>query len=379
MPIAKRYSLYKLPAALTVWGSVVFANSHAGELSLPAMQQTQTQLKQLDNKIALLQKTLTSAKDRRGALNKELSLTEKQIGEGIRQLHLTQQDIKSNEQKIVKLQNKVDELTKQLGTQQALLAHHVQARYQMGEYQPLKWIINQEDPHKINRILTYYQYIIKSRQQLISHIDLTQQALNESKTTLHDQLLEKQQLNSQLTQHQHQLEQNKKYHTALIRSLDNEIETNESQLEEAQKNKHNLTRILKQLAQQSTIATQRSFLTMRRKLPLPIATHHRNAQKMNNGVTFFADEGTEVTAVYPGKIVFSDWLKGYGLLLIIDHGNGFMTLYAHNQSLLKRKGEYVEQNERIANVGHTGGIKQNGLYFEVRQRGKAISPLEWLA
>jgi septal ring factor EnvC (AmiA/AmiB activator) len=118
---------------------------------------------------------------------------------------------------------------------------------------------------------------------------------------------------------------------------------------------------------------------MRKKLPPPIQGHRRSVEKMNQGVTFFADEGAEVTAVYPGKVVFSDWLRGYGLLLIVDHGNGFMTLYAHNQSLFKNKGQWVSQNEHIANVGHSGGIKQNGLYFEIRLQGKAISPLGWIA
>lgn len=108
-------------------------------------------------------------------------------------------------------------------------------------------------------------------------------------------------------------------------------------------------------------------------------TQGRSFRKMHQGVTFFAEEGAVVTAVYPGKIVFSDWLKGYGLLLIIDHGQGFMTLYAHNQSLFKRKGQYVNQNEQIASVGHSGGIKQNGLYFEIRLKGKAVPPLNWLS
>jgi murein hydrolase activator len=100
---------------------------------------------------------------------------------------------------------------------------------------------------------------------------------------------------------------------------------------------------------------------------------------MNQGITFFAAEGTPVYAVYSGKIVFSDWLNGYGLLLIIDHGQGFMTLYAHNQSLFKRKGSTVGTGEQIAAVGHSGGIKQNGLYFEVRKHGKTVSPREWLS
>lgn len=99
---------------------------------------------------------------------------------------------------------------------------------------------------------------------------------------------------------------------------------------------------------------------------------------MNQGLIFFANEGMPVNAVSTGKVVFSDWLKGYGLLLIIDHGQGFMTLYAHNQSLFKQKGDNVQRGEQIATVGHSGGIKQNGLYFEIRQRGKAVPPLKWL-
>ena len=100
---------------------------------------------------------------------------------------------------------------------------------------------------------------------------------------------------------------------------------------------------------------------------------------MNQGVTFFAKEGAPVLAVHSGKVVFSDWLNGYGLLLILDHGDGFMTLYANNEALFKQKGDSVTQGDQIATVGHSGGIKQNGLYFEVRQRGKAISPLAWMS
>jgi septal ring factor EnvC (AmiA/AmiB activator) len=94
---------------------------------------------------------------------------------------------------------------------------------------------------------------------------------------------------------------------------------------------------------------------------------------------FLAQEGAPVTAVLPGKVVFSDWLNGYGLLLIIDHGQGMMSLYAHNESLFKSKGTLVKPGEQIATVGHTGGIRENGLYFELRSRGKVIPPRQWLA
>ncbi|WP_374939081.1 murein hydrolase activator EnvC family protein [Legionella bozemanae] len=354
--------------------------------STSAVLQTQNKLKQLDAQINSLQQNLNSAHDKRGVLNKELSETEKQIGEGIHKLHSIQDDIKNKENRITELQKQVNQLNQQLITQQQLLANHVRARYQMGEYQPLKLLLNQDDPNKVSRILTYYQYIVKSRQQLIDKIDKTRVNLSESKEKLRVELIANKQLKAELTQHQQQLQQNKSYHTTLIQSLNHEIQDKQKTLREVRKNKENLARLLKSLAQQSSAPTSKPFnqantpfSQMRKKLPVPIQSQSHSLRKMNQGVTFFAEEGTVVTAVYPGKVVFSDWLKGYGLLLIIDHGQGFMTLYAHNQSLFKSKGQYVHQNEQIASVGHTGGIKQNGLYFEIRLRGKAIPPLNWLS
>lgn len=343
------------------------------------LQQTKTKLIQLDAQITNLQKTLNSAHDKRSILNNELSITEKQIGKGIHHLHTAQKNIDTQSTKITALQKQVNQLSQQLTVQQELFASHIRARYHMGEYQPLKWLLNQEDPYKISRILTYYQYMVKSRQQLIKQIDKTRTNLNQSKEVLHHELVENQQLKDELTKNQQQLQQTKQYHTTLIKSLNNEIQNKKNTLQEAQRNKNNLARLLKALSQQSVAKPSIPFNQMRKKLPLPVQGQSRSVHKMNQGVTFFADEGTVVTAVYPGKVVFSDWLKGYGLLLIIDHGQGFMTLYAHNESLFKKKGQNVQQNEQIASVGHSGGIKQNGLYFEIRLRGKAIPPLAWLS
>ncbi|HAU0015116.1 TPA: peptidoglycan DD-metalloendopeptidase family protein [Legionella pneumophila] len=356
-----------------------FCNGLEAKAAPNSITQAQTKLKQLDAKINKLKQVLANAQDKRTVLNQELGSTEKQIGEGIRKLRIIQANMSAKEKSIAELQGKINHLNKRLQAQQEMLANHVRARYQMGEYQPLKWLINQDEPFKINRILTYYQYIIRSRQQLIDEIARTRQNLNDSKTKLGNELAENKQLQFKLSQNQKQLEQNKRYHSTLIQSIDNDIQNNQQSLKDFQKDRDNLSHLMKSLSQQSVIQSGKPFTGMRKKLPLPVQTAHRSLRRMNQGVTFFADEGSIVTAVYPGKVVFSDWLKGYGLLLIIDHGQGFMTLYAHNQSLFKRKGQIVQQNEQIASVGHTGGIKQNGLYFEIRQRGKAVNPLDWLS
>ncbi|KTC78056.1 murein hydrolase activator EnvC family protein [Legionella brunensis] len=341
--------------------------------------QTKTKLKALDNQINQLKQTLANANDKRGVLNQELAGTEKQIGEGIRQLRTIQTGMESKQHKIISLQQHLNDLNKQLVTQQKLLAAHVQTRYKMGQYEPLKWLINQDEPYAVSRLLTFYQYLIQSRQNIIDQIDATKRNITLNQNSLKQELTEQQQLQEELNKHQQELERNKRYHTAVIQSLNHEIQSKQHKLDEYERNKDNLTSLLKTLAVQSSMQAKRPFTQMRHKLPRPVATNGQASQKLNQGVTFFAAEGTPVTAVYPGKVVFSDWLNGYGLLLIIDHGQGFMTLYAHNQSLFKSKGSSVFQGEQIAAVGHSGGLKQNGLYFEVRHRGKAVPPLEWLS
>ncbi|MGL6029679.1 MAG: murein hydrolase activator EnvC family protein [Legionella sp.] len=366
------------PLVLTCLAAVLLL-SDALAAPTAALTQTQSKIKQLDAKIKNLQQNLASANDKKGLLAKELVHTEKKIGEGVNKLRSIQYDMNSKEQKISQLQNKVNELNQQLATQQQLLAKHVRARYQMGEYQPIKWLLNQDKPYEIGRIFTYYQYMLKSRQELISHISDTQKSINDSKQLLHSELATTKQLKQQLASQQQQLEQHKNYHTALIKTVNNDIASKQHSLQDFERDKNNLGKLLKSLSQVSVVQPSRPFNQMRKKLPFPIANARRSMQRMNQGVTFFADEGVTVNAIYPGKVVFSDWLKGYGLLLIIDHGQGFMSLYAHNQSLFKRKGQAVAQNEQIASVGHSGGIAQNGLYFEIRLRGKAVSPLDWLS
>ena len=361
-----------LGIALFIAASTVGAETNS-------LRQTKSKLKQLDAQISRLKQTLASANDKRGVLNQELAGTEKQIGKGVRHLRIIQQDINAKQQKITNLQQRVNDLNKQLLAQQQLLAEHVRARYKMGEYQPLKWLLNQDDPYSITHLLTFYNYLVRSRQNIIDDIDRTMHNLTLNQNSLKGELSGQRQLEQQLNKHQRKLEHNKQYDTAVIQSLNNEIHTKQHTLSEYKRNKENLSQLLKTLSLQSTTQTKQPFTKMRKNLPMPVKVGHQALRRVNQGVTFFAGEGTPVTAVYPGKIVFSDWLNGYGLLLILDHGQGFMTLYAHNQSLFKRKGATVLQGEQIATVGHSGGLKQNGLYFEVRHRGKAIPPLDWLS
>ncbi len=344
-----------------------------------ALTKTKSELKLLETKISNLQRTLSHAHDKNSVLNHELANTEKNISEGMRQLGNIQSNIDVIQHKIVELQHQVNQLNEELHAQQYLLAKHVRARYVMGEYQPLKWLLNQDNPATSSRLLTFHQYIVKSRQHIIDSVHETSKKLTISEENLRLKIAELQQLQQRLNNHQQKLAGEKRYHIAIIESLNKDILSNQNALNNYQHNKENLSRLLNTLIQQSNVQPRYPFVSMRKKLQRPINVRGSSVREMNQGLIFFTTEGTPVSAVYPGKVVFSDWLNGYGLLLILDHGQGFMTLYAHNQSLFKQKGSFVNQGEQIASVGHSGGLKQNGLYFEIRQRGKAIPPLKWLS
>lgn len=342
------------------------------------LSQTKDQLKILDKKINALALTLKTAHNKQEILHQELSKTEKEISTSVQQLNACQQKMNSKQHSITLLEQEINTLKEQIHTQQLWLAKHIRAQYTMGDYEPLKWLLNQDTPYSTSRLLTLYQYLLKSRLKTIDALQLSTERLKKSQQQLHQEIIAEERLQVQIHQHQQALEQNKQYSNTIIQSLNQDIQNKEQTLADYQKNKDNLSQLLNTLAKKSIVQRLIPFISSAKKLPFPVNISQKNLHSMNQGLIFFANEGMPVNAVSTGKVVFSDWLKGYGLLLIIDHGQGFMTLYAHNQSLFKQKGDNVQRGEQIATVGHSGGIKQNGLYFEIRQRGKAVPPLKWL-
>ncbi|MBN9229829.1 MAG: hypothetical protein BGO90_01545 [Legionella sp. 40-6] len=359
---------------LTLSAFLVYSQPKSSQL-----QQTQARLHTLQSQIGQLQKNLAQAQDRRGLLNHELEGIEKKNSIAIQKLHQIESAINLKTKEIMLLEHRSKQLEEQLEAQQHLLAKQIRSYYLMGKYQSLKWLINQKEPSHLSRYLTYYQYLINARRENIVRVQEIHDQITKNNSQLHQQIAEQKNLQHALATEHEQLLINKQYHSKIIATLDADIQTKQHRLVEIKRNKANLTALTVQLAQKTMNKPVTSFNSLRKKMPYPIAGNTHSYRRIHQGIAFFAEEGTAVSAVQAGTVVFSDWLKGYGLLIIIDHGDGYMTLYAHNQSLYKKKGDYVRQSEQIASVGHTGGIKQNGLYFEIRLKGKAISPLAWLS
>lgn len=350
-------------------------------VSMPvlASDNPQHQLETLEIKIAALKKNLSQTKNKKNLLHQALADTDKAIGQEVLTLRSLKKTLHEKEARISTLEKKKRQCSEQLQRQQTLLAEHLNIHYRMGEYQPLKWFLTQDKHYTTSQLITLHQYLIHSREATIQKIQSIQASLLSNQQQLRLELSKQKQLQQQLLTRQKTLKTNKAYQTHLIQTYHRDIKDKQQALEELNHNKKALTRLIHSLAEKNHKHRQIRFSGLRHKLPRPLAIQSNASKAINQGLLFFAKEGTPVAAVSSGRILFSDWLRGYGLLLIIDHGQGFMTLYGHNQSLLKKKGDTVSQGEPIATVGHSGGLIQNGLYFEVRRRGKAVSPSEWLS
>lgn len=351
---------------------------------------TKQQLNQIKHKMGQLEKTISTNIIDRQTHYQALATTEKKISQQIQALDATKKEIKKKQQNIQNTTQAILQLNQKLTTKQAVLGQHLKVRYQIHQVNPLQWFFGEQNPNDLSRFLTYYQYLIHSDEQLIQEVRETKNNLAANQAQLQIHLVALKTLEQKAQQDQKKLTEIKQQHHQVIQTLNQTIQNRQEVLNQYKQDEAHLQVLLEQLLRASQI-THTPVLTnphmqssatitarLNAKFSTPLSGNH-HARPLNQGMLFLAQEGTSVAAVLPGKVVFSDWLNGYGLLLIIDHGQGMMSLYAHNESLFKSKGTLVKQGEQIATVGHSGGIRENGLYFELRSRGKVVPPRQWLA
>lgn len=349
--------------------------------------QQETRLKLLKGEITELSSKIDQDKKSRKALIDELARSERKIGRLGQNIHQLQASIG-------RLDKELNELARQKSQQQNALDFHrqklralVQSAYVTGRQERLKLFLNQQDPVLMNRIITYYDFFNKERikqievgKQLISKIRLTEDKINLNKRSLDKTYQEK---NYQLEN----LQQARQTRSTLLAKLNADIQDKSATLQQLKDNAAALEQILIELQQQEKIRQQnrsKPFKQLKGRLPWPSKGYlskffgSPKAGGVNwDGVFISAPEGKEVTAIHYGQVVYSDWLRGYGLLMIIDHGDGFMSLYGHNQSLFKEVGDSIDAGEPIALIGNSGGQKNAGLYFSIRKDGKPTNPKKW--
>ncbi len=328
-----------------------------------------------------------------GERNQQLTLTERELQQLERQistvaaeLNGTEQQLRSSRSKLTELAQQQLVLEQQQQQQVALLAQQLDRAYRIGQHDFLKLILNQEDPAKLERMLGYYGYFNRARMAELQALQTIEQELETVRTQTTEQ---QQQLEQQLaTQRRQQgvLQEQQREQKALITRLQREQSADQQQIEKLRRDQEELEQVLAAI-----IAALRDeprlvgLSALKGRLGWPVQGRvqrlfgtQRSSGVSWKGVMIEAAAGTPITAIADGRILFANWMRGFGLLLVVDHGDGYLTLYGHTQTVIPAVGATVRKGDTIALVGQSGGQTAPALYFEIRVNGNAVNPTQWV-
>lgn len=354
--------------------SMLLTYAHAANTT-----QVKSNLERLTFQINRLQNQLREGVLSREQIEKKLHTTEIEQAQADQELLRLKNIFIAQDRKISSITSQITALSVKLKHYQHNVAQNLRAWQRVPAATPLQLILHPEKVEIFRRQAIYENYLLTATHKLIKDVARTQINLNQQQSNLKLELAALKQAHSHWLARKQILTKNKTLHTNQLVSINQNIQDNSATLKNYQKNQHMLSGLLSSLAKSSVLQTNKPITIMQHKLQHPLQLEHVKTEKSHQGVVFFAPENTSVYAIYPGKVVFAEWLNGYGYLLIIDHGWGFMSLYANNKSLLKHKGNIVHTKEKIAIVGHSGTLQKSGLYFELRHHGKPVSSSLWWA
>ncbi len=353
-------------------------------------EQQQEALKDVRKKIDRLRKQINKTQTKHDAVRTELRQIEGEISSLHKVLNRLGKKLKKQKRKLNKLHRDRKTLRRDLSTQRRYLAQQIKAAYMIGEQEYLKLLLNQEEPSEISRTMAYYDYFNRARLSRIETSQTTLDSLIKLEKQINNETAVLKQTKTQQLAKKKKLEQASASRAMVVARLGNELVSKEQNLANLLQDEKRLQNLISELdevipdilteaGKRTPFARSKGKLRWPTKGKLQALFGKRRAQsKVSwNGVMILAKEGHNVRAVSHGRVAFADWLRGYGLLLIIDHGNGYMSLYGHNQTIYKETGEWVEAGEVIAGVGRSGGQKETGLYFEIRHNGKPTNPVKW--
>ncbi|WP_290519619.1 peptidoglycan DD-metalloendopeptidase family protein [Alcanivorax sp.] len=367
--------LLLLPALLPVSGVADTAPSKA-------------QLEKLKSRISELSEAQSRELRERDSVQASLREAELRISRLTREQRNLEKKASTARQRLDGLEAEQAVLAAEKRTQLDWLGKTVRASYQAGRQERIKLLLNQEQPDQIARLLRYQEYYQRARSNRLKAVngeldELKAIALRVEKAR--QVLLEKR---TDVQRHADKLQDAQKERQATLASLNRSLDDRGSNLNQLKTDQQRLQKLLADMQRSlNDIPADlggKPFGNLAGKLPWPVEARistgynsRREGALRWQGVIFNAAPGTPVRAIHAGRVVFADWLRGYGLLTIVDHGNGYLTLYGYNQSLLREVGEWVSAGDSLALAGNSGGNRTNGLYFEIRHRGKAVNPTRW--
>ena len=304
-------------------------------------------------------------------------------------LRAIDQKLAGQQEKLQELETQRDALNVKLAAQRETLAALLRSAYVVGHGEELKLLLAQEDVAKIGRMLEYFHYFERARVEQIQSLLKDLDALAQVHKAIDDETAQLTATRAQRADEAKQLDAERAQRVQLLADLDKQLKDDQARLAALGQDEKELTDLLaklrdvfadipKQLAGAEPFASQRGRLNWPVRGRLLLGYGAKIGERTSNGIVIAVNEGTEVHAVSHGRVVYADWMRGFGLLLIIDHGDGYLSLYGYNETLLKDVGDWVGPNEAVATSGATGGQKAPGAYFELRAQSKPVDPRTWL-
>ena len=354
-----------------------------------ADDQQQARLEKLDRSISKLEKKLRSRDKQKDSLQNELKKVEVEASQLKGNLRKLGKEIRTVVAELSILRHQETDLQARIVQQADVIAEQIAAAHKLGDQEPIKLLLNQENPQQLARVFKYYDYFLQARSEKIASYMNDVKSLSEVIARISSQQLALKRSQSDLKNGQEKLRGRVAKRSVTLKQLDASLVSDKKKLGSLQRERSELEEILsaveEAVADMTLPSNYKPFLSRKGKLSWPLkgrVAHSYGSQRSGElrweGWLISASAGAAVNAVHNGRIVFSNYLRGFGLLAIVDHGDGYMTLYAHNQELLKDTGDWVQSNELVARAGDTGGLNKPALYFEIRSQGKPADPKVWL-
>jgi septal ring factor EnvC (AmiA/AmiB activator) len=368
---------------------------------------SEQELRELRSRIDRLQKDLAAAEESRGEAAEELKQSGKAMSEAHRALYALAQRRKALETELADIAKRDREIRASVSEQEALAGKLLRLQYQQGAPDRLRLMLEGRDAATVARQVQYYGYIQRARADLIAQLRRTSEelaALENDARTRRDELAQNE---SEQAVETRRLERERAARAAVVAKLAGEIARGRREIGRLKRDEARLSRLVEEIARalaakpadkpgargrtvdrvaDDSVSAQ-PFASLRGKLRLPVRGELMNrygGPREESGTTWKglfirAITGETVHAIADGRVVYADWLRGFGNLLILDHGAGFMSLYAYNEGLLRQVGEKVRGGDPVAQVGASGGHPESGLYFELRRGGTPFDPMKWVA
>lgn len=356
----------------------------------PDSEKQKKELADLRRAIGVLQQSLEKNRDKRDAAQTTLRDAELDVARTRVLLRSTNQELSDSRRKQLSLAGQRREKQAELAGHRQELGRQLRSAYISGRQERIRLLLNQENPSALGRVMTYYRYITEQRAELLAFVEKGLAQLRQLDRRAAEETVRLERLEQKREMELRQLNKAREQRAVIVARLDEQINSSGREIEMMQMQERELQRLLSGLRSalvEFPVMVREPFSGRKGNLGWPLAGQLLNdfgqpragGRLRWQGVMLGADRGTEVRAVYHGRVAYADWLPGMGLLMVIEHGGGFLSLYGHNESLYREIGDWVEAGETIGIVGDSGGNSLPALYFEIRLGVRPLNPHQWLA